>query len=49
MELLEQELDATLETEEINDWLAVNNNDLGYQFLSDDDIIKEVNDVIPNS
>jgi len=39
---LAQQLDGNLETEDVNGWMAVDNNDMGYQLLSDVDIIKEV-------
>ena len=39
---LAQQLDSNLETEDVNGWMAVDNNDMGYQLLSDEDIIKEV-------
>ena len=36
---LAQQLDSNLD---VNGWMAVDNNDMGYQLLSDEDIIKEV-------
>ena len=39
---LAQQLDSSLQHEDVNAWVNVDSNDQGYQLLSDEDIIKQV-------
>lgn len=41
-ESLMQQLDSTLTSEDIADWLAVDSSDPGYQFSTDEEIIQQV-------